>query len=152
MKHLLPFAALFALAACQQGQPGGAGHHFAMPEPGAHDTWQLVQGHFQGKALNLAAHNAPITLVISKDGFSGKSPVNQYNAPADISGNSVKLTGDIMTTRMASDAAAMHLESDYLQALRSAHTLQRNGNQLILNGEQAQLQYTLQSAPLAPQQ
>ena len=148
MKSLLPLAACLALTACQNGQPDP--HQFTMPDPATHEVWQLVQGNFQGKTLNLAAGAAPVTLIISHDGFSGKSPVNQYNAPANISGNRITLNGDIMTTRMASDPAAMHLESDYLQALREVKNMQRSGNQLTLEGEQSQLQYQLQHAPAAP--
>lgn len=132
-------SAAFIAAGCQTGQ---APDHPVIP-PASAQIWQLEQGQLSGKALNLAAAPEPITLVMQGDLLTGKSPVNHYNAPASIGGNTLRITGPIMTTRMASSAAAMHLESDYLQALQKAERYEKSGNRLTIQGEDIRLDYFL---------
>lgn len=145
MKKILFITALSVLlAACGQGQ--GDSRHFAPVDPAAHEVWQLVQGEARGKTLNLQAHNAPITLIFSKDGISGQSPINRYQAAAETAGGTLQLTDHIMITKAGAERAAMHLESDYLQALRGAQRWQREGNRLILSGQGIRLDYILQGS------
>lgn len=133
------FAAGLIIAGCQTGQ---APDHPVIP-PASAQIWQLDQGHFEGKPLNLAASPERITLVMQGDLLTGKSPVNHYNAPASISGSTLRITGPIMTTRMAANAQAMHLESDYLQALQKAERYQKSGDRLIIEGQGVRLDYFL---------
>lgn len=141
-KTLILSAGLALLAGCQNGQPGDS-KTFAPLDPAQHETWQLVQGQAHGKPLKLQGQ-APITLIFSPDGLSGRSPVNHYQAPAKTGGGKLQFTDEIMTTLMAAEPPAMHLERDYLQALRDADSWQREGNQLIIRGQGIQLDYTLQ--------
>lgn len=146
MKKILALtAASLLLSACQPNAP--ANSQFAPVDPAQHEVWQLVEGQAGGKMLNLQAHNMPITLIFSREGVSGQSPINRYQAAADTGGGKLVLRDHIMTTKMAADRPAMHLESDYLQALRSANSWQREGNQLVVRGEGITLRYMLQGQP-----
>ncbi|MDO5091498.1 MAG: META domain-containing protein [Cardiobacteriaceae bacterium] len=137
---ILLLGASLALAACQTN--GQAPDHPVIP-PASAQTWQLEHGQLGGKTLNLAASPEPVTLTMQSNLLTGKSPVNHYNAPANIGGNTLRITGPIMTTRMAANAAAMHLESDYLQALQKAERYDKSGNRLIIEGADARLEYGL---------
>lgn len=132
-------AASLIIAGCQSGQ---APDHPVIP-PASAQIWQLDQGHFEGKTLNLAASPERITLVMQGNLLTGKSPVNHYNVPASISGNGLRVTGPIMTTRMAANAEAMRLESDYLQALQKAERYEKSGDRLTIEGQGVRLDYFL---------
>lgn len=141
-KTLILTAALALLGGCQTAQQAGS-QTFTPPDPARHETWRLVQGQANGKTFNLQA-GSPITLTFSADGLSGRSPVNHYQVSAKTGGGKLQLGDEIMTTTMAAEPPAMHLERDYLQALRGATSWQREGDRLIIRGEGIQLDYTLQ--------
>lgn len=132
------------LGACQSIQPNArsAPSHPVIP-PASAQTWQLEQGMLHGKALNIAASMERITLVMQDNLLTGKSPVNHYNAPASISTNTLRITGPIMTTRMAAEPAAMRLESDYLQALQKAERYEKGSDHLAIEGDGIRLDYSL---------
>lgn len=132
-----------SLTACQSLE-GDAGISTLTPSNN-HDhsidntPWQLTAGQIHGKAITILP-NSHITLIINHDHIHGHSGVNTYQANLSSQGNTITIH-DITTTRMASDPALMHLESDYLSALRDIQRYQLNGTQLTLSGDNAQLQF-----------
>lgn len=100
----------------------------------ADNDWQFLEGALAGQTFR-ADGSEEITLVFHDGRLYGRSGVNQYSAPVKVTGQSITLTGPIITTRMLGLRAAMRLENDYLSALSEVSYYRRSGAKLRLFGD-----------------
>lgn len=136
-KIVLTLAAAL-LGACQSGM--SANTPAADADNSIQGEWVLESGRVNGKALDTSAGKVTLSTA-NKDAFTGTAAINQYNAPVKIRGNNIEHTETITTTLMAGDMAAMHLESDYLEALGATKTIKREGSTLTLSGDGIELRF-----------
>lgn len=135
---LLGMASLL-LSACQNSGISSAVSTLKS-NPINHTQWRLSQGSIDHRPLNLAHGN--ITLTITPNGeFSGNSGINQYRVAVQQQGAQLSVDEKIQTTRMMGSVEQMHLESEYLSALRRVTQSTEQNGKLQLIGEGVELQF-----------
>jgi heat shock protein HslJ len=151
--------ALFLMAAC--GAPpltGGTGEPAPEQTPGGTTItnldgteWRLVE-YGSPEAPTAALEQTEVTARFeAPDRMNGSAGCNSYFATVELDGESF-VTSDIGSTLMAcADQAVGQQETAYLEALRQANTLQRDGDELRIGYQGGTLRFE-RMEPAAPAQ
>jgi heat shock protein HslJ len=126
------------LAACAQAAGGGS------PSDGVVGEWELVSGTAAGQPLPQPA-DVRATLTFDGEQAGGSSFCNHYSAGYTVDGDSVRFEA-IGGTEMGCDPEIMAAETAYMTALGTVQTFARDGDDLVLTGEDVELRFR----PLTP--
>ncbi len=132
--------ALLALIACSgdetsEDETGG---------PSPTGDWTLVEGTFEGAEIPVVA-GADVTLTIdpAEGTLGGTSACNQYFTSGTIADGVVTVDEAIGSTMMmCADPAVMESEQRYLAALPTVTTAEMDGDNLVLTGPDARLEFS----------
>ena len=106
--------------------------HFTLLEPVAAPlegtVWQL-ETFITGETARSTLAGTTITAVFADGKVGGSAGCNQYSASYTLAGETLEV-GEIITTKIACDAAIMAEEEEFLSALRQATSLAISGRQL----------------------
>jgi heat shock protein HslJ len=106
-------------------------------------SWNLTKGtDASGEIPVLDDH--PITLVIDADKAGGHAACNIYGGTVTIDGDSIRLAAMSMTEMACLDERAMNAEAAYMSALAAVTKWSRDGDRLVLSGEDVELTFTAQ--------
>jgi heat shock protein HslJ len=106
-------------------------------------TWILTKGTGPSGQISLVEGHR-ITLTIDADKVGGHAACNIYGGTATIDGEAIQLSAMSMTEMACIDERAMNAEAAYMAALDAVTTWARDGNELVLRGDDVQLTYELQ--------
>ena len=109
--------------------------HFTLMEPPAAvplegTTWQL-ETFITGEIARSTQASTTITAVFADSKIGGSAGCNQYSAGYTLAGETLAV-GEIITTKIACDAAIMAEEEEFLNALQAANRLTIEGRELEL--------------------
>jgi heat shock protein HslJ len=91
-------------------------------------VWQL-ETFITGETARSTLAGTTITAVFADGKVGGSAGCNQYSASYTLAGETLEV-GEIITTKIACDAAIMAEEEEFLSALRQATSLAISGRQL----------------------
>ena len=121
------------------------------PELGVADyegIWELRSGQGPTGDIPLVPHY-PVTMEITEHGLRGTAACNRYFAEVEISGTSFRTRGGSIN-QMGCSSEIQQSEQTYLAALASADSIVRDGDSLILTGDQTRLEFDrLEPPPVA---
>jgi heat shock protein HslJ len=124
-----------ALAAC--GGPGGpAAQAPAAPE----GDWILAEGTGPDGAVPIV-DGSPITLMIDDGDWGGTAACNSYGGTVTVDGSSVAVSELYQTEMACLDDRVMESERRYLDALAQVDRFERDGDRLVLRGEDVTLTF-----------
>jgi heat shock protein HslJ len=145
MRHIGPILLAAVLAGCYaiNGASGA-------PAAGdANGSWILRAGTGPTGAIRIFDDHR-ITLVIDGDQAGGHAACNIYGGTVTINGAAMRLSAVSMTEMACAEDAAMNSEAAYMVALDAVTRWARDGDRLVLSGEDTQLTYQLEP-PVADQ-
>jgi heat shock protein HslJ len=121
------------LAACAQSASGGS------PADDVVGEWELVSGTASGQPL---PQPADIRATLTFDGTQarGTSFCNHYSSGYSVDGDSIRFEA-IGGTEMGCDPDVMAAETAYVTALGMVETFARDGDDLLLTGEDVELRF-----------
>jgi heat shock protein HslJ len=127
-------ALLFATACGGAASDPGAG-------PGPDGDWQLVEGEGPDGEVPLVG-DAPVTLTVDGEQLSGTAACNSYSGTAEIEDGRFRAR-ELMHTEMACEPAViMESEAAYLGTLGQVTAHERDGDELLLTGDDVRLVFT----------
>lgn len=150
--HLLLIALLFALVACTPsgGEPVATDRPDTTTpaEPGENVTLEDLEGtdwllvsYGPADSPTPVLPNAPVSLSFDNMGELGGQACNHYGGTFTLEGRTITV-GDIHQTLMACiDEGVTEQESAYTAALRSAQTIYRDGDQLVITYDGGELRF-----------
>ncbi|MDJ0498229.1 MAG: META domain-containing protein [Acidimicrobiia bacterium] len=133
-KTLVLIAVLLVAVGCGDGEPSGATTDLPRPD----GDWQLVDG-------VVTSPEFPITMSITGTEVSGRAACNSYFGTVMVNTAAIEF-GEMGSTAMACEPAAMAAESAFLTALAAAEAFEYRNDRLVLTGPSDDLVF----APVAP--
>lgn len=149
-KTIAPLLLAALIAACAY-VPGGAGTGSATASPspdgtanghGLAGSWVLTDGTGPTGPIQILDDHR-ITLVIEGEEVGGRAACNIYGGTLAVDGDSIHISA-LSMTEMACDEPAMSAEAAYLASIGAVVSWERNGDELVLSGPEAELIFELQ--------
>lgn len=121
------------LAGCAAASGGGS------PAPDVVGEWELVSGTTAGAALPQPSGTVA-TLTLDGEQAGGRSFCNHYSSGYTVEGDAIRFEG-LGGTEMGCEPDVMAAETAYLTALGIVGTIARDGDDLVLTGDDVELRF-----------
>ena len=137
------------LAACASAGGPPTGIPSPSPPPSAAPTspptidvggsWRLERGTVRDVSIRIPEKH-PITLEIQGMSVKGTASCNQYGGRIQVAGAGIRI-GELMQTEMACEEPAMTAEGLYITGLGLVDNISRDGEALVLSGQEVELRF-----------
>ena len=111
------------------------------PRVDVRGNWLLVAARTPEGALDLLGDGL-VSLSFDRVSAGGRGPCNDYGSAYEVDGDDFELTGHgIEQTLVGCEGDAGELESAYISALGDVDTVRRDGDTLVLSGQETELRF-----------